>query len=98
MNELKEQILEKIEICEPSMYRVILMNDNYTTMDFVIMILMVVFHKTHDDAQNIMLDVHRNGRGVAGIYPFEIAETKTRQVEAMAEKHRFPLRCTLEEV
>lgn len=97
MNELKEQIRERVEVREPSMFRVILLNDNYTTMDFVIMILMVVFHKSHDDAQQVMLDVHRNGRGVAGIYPFEIAETKVRQVEAMAEKHRFPLRCTMEE-
>ncbi len=97
MNELKEQLLERIEVKEPSSYRVILINDNYTTMDFVIMILMVVFHRSHDEAQNIMFEVHKNGRGIAGVYPFEIAETKIKQVEAMAEKHCFPLRCTMEE-
>ncbi len=97
MNDLKEQVVEKIEVQEPSMYKVILMNDNFTTMDFVIMILMVIFHKTHDDAQHIMFEVHKNGRGLAGVYPFEIAETKIKQVEALAEKHRFPLRCSLEE-
>ena len=97
MSEFKEQILERVDVKEPSSYRVILINDNYTTMDFVIMILMVVFHRNHDEAQKIMFDVHKNGRGIAGVYPFEIAETKIKQVEAMAEKHCFPLRCTLEE-
>lgn len=97
MNELKEQILDKIDVREPSMYKVILMNDNYTTMDFVIMILMMVFHKTHDEAQKVMLQVHKDGKGIAGVYPFEIAETKIKHVEALAEKHRFPLRCAMEE-
>jgi len=97
MSQLKEQVLERLDVREPSMYRVIMINDHYTTMDFVIMVLMVVFHRSHDDAQRIMMDVHKNGQGLAGVYPYEVAETKVRQVEELAETHCFPLRCTMEE-
>jgi len=81
---------------EPEEYRVILLNDNYTTMDFVVEILMVVFHKPEEDAARIMLDVHRKGKGIVGIYPFDIAQTKTAQVHELARQYEFPLKCIIE--
>ena len=86
------------ELREPSMYRVLLHNDDYTTMDFVVDILMSIFRKTAEQATEIMLSVHRNGTGVAGVYPLEIAETKVMAVRTRAKQAEFPLRCTLEEV
>jgi len=80
----------------PSQWRVILHNDDYTTQEFVVMILKGVFRKAEAEAVRIMLDVHKRGKGVAGIYPHEIAETKVAQVKALAEQHEFPLLCTLE--
>ncbi|MBM9536811.1 ATP-dependent Clp protease adapter ClpS [Desulfobulbus alkaliphilus] len=81
---------------EPPLYRVLLHNDNYTTMDFVIMILQTVFHKGLDEATRIMLNVHHQGVGIAGIYTREIGETKVAVVHRMAKKHQFPLKCSLE--
>ena len=83
---------------EPEEYRVILLNDNYTTMEFVVEVLMQVFHKTQDDANKIMLDVHKKGRGTVGVFNFDIAQTKVNQVHAMAKQHEFPLRCIVEQV
>jgi len=80
----------------PRMWKVILHNDDYTTQDFVVGILRNVFRKTEAEAVRIMLDVHQRGKGVAGIYPFEVAETKVAQVKALAERDEFPLLCTLE--
>jgi len=76
---------------------VLLHNDDYTTMEFVVMVLQDVFHKTAAAATQIMLHVHRNGIGVAGVYTYEVAETKVAIVEAMARQHEFPLKCTMEE-
>ena len=84
------------EVSEPPMYRVMLLNDDYTTMDFVIRILMDVFSKSPEEATRIMFNVHEQGMGVCGIYPFEIAETKVETVHALAREHGFPLRCTME--
>ena len=81
----------------PPMYRVLLHNDDYTTMEFVVQVLQSVFHKTPADATQIMLHIHRNGIGVAGVYTYEVAETKVAVVEAMARQHEFPLKCTMEE-
>ncbi len=92
----KGEVLEQIQLEEPPMYKVILCNDDYTTMDFVVMVLMVIFHKDEQDAQRIMLNVHRKGCGLCGVYPYAIAETKVKQVELLSEKHKFPLRCTME--
>lgn len=82
---------------EPRMFRVILHNDHYTTMDFVVAVLMQVFHKTAAEAAKIMLDVHSKGAGVCGVYIYDIAVTKVSQVHQMARKQEFPLRCSYEE-
>ncbi len=84
------------KVKEPSMYRVLLLNDDYTTMDFVVEVLRFVFHKSLTDATRIMLNVHRKGVGMCGIYPFEVAETKVNTVEALARERGFPLKCTME--
>jgi ATP-dependent Clp protease adaptor protein ClpS len=85
-----------LRLSPPVQWKVILHNDDYTTQDFVVWILQSVFHKTEPDSVRIMLEVHRKGKGVAGIYPFDIADTKAAQVKAMAEAKEFPLLCTLE--
>ncbi len=82
---------------EPKMYKVLLHNDDYTTMDFVVYVLRTVFHRPEPEAVRIMLNVHRNGVGVAGVYTYEVAETRIAQVEALARQHEFPLRCSMEE-
>jgi len=97
MPHTKQELLEDLELKEPPMYKVILNNDDYTTMDFVVMVLMVIFHKNKDESTKIMMDVHKKGKGICGVYPYEIAETKIKQVDLVAEKHKFPLQCTLEE-
>ncbi|MGH7949774.1 MAG: ATP-dependent Clp protease adapter ClpS [Candidatus Binataceae bacterium] len=81
---------------KPPMYKVILLNDDYTPMEFVVEILKAVFHKPHAEATRIMLHVHQNGMGVAGVYPFEIAETKVRAVEELAKEALYPLKCVME--
>jgi len=86
------------EFREPKLYRVILINDDYTTMEFVIEILIVVFHKPAAEATRIMLDVHKNGKGFCGIYTYDIATTKIDRVHKLARKREFPLKCSLEEV
>ncbi len=84
------------ELREPSMYRVILHNDDFTTMDFVVMVLMEIFRKSADEAETIMLAVHEKGSGVCGVYPKEIAEFRVGQVLRRATEAGFPLRCTME--
>lgn len=81
----------------PPLYKVLLHNDDYTTMEFVVQVLQSVFHKSHAEATQITLHVHRTGIGVAGVFSHEIAETKVAVVEAMARKHEFPLKCSMEE-
>ena len=94
-SEVKERV--KIKKQEPVLYKVILLNDDYTTMDFVMHVLEMVFQKSPAEAYRIMMQVHRQGRGVAGVYPWEIAETKVDTVVAMARDAGFPLRAALEE-
>jgi ATP-dependent Clp protease adaptor protein ClpS len=81
---------------EPEEFRVILLNDHYTTMDFVVEILMDIFHKNLEDASRIMMDVHRKGKGTVGVYPYDIAQTRAEQVHAAARENEFPLRCIVE--
>lgn len=81
---------------KPPMYKVLLLNDDYTPMEFVVQLLQLVFHKPHADATRIMLHVHQNGVGVAGVYPFEIAETKVKTVDELAREHQYPLKCVME--
>jgi ATP-dependent Clp protease adaptor protein ClpS len=79
------------------MYKVYLLNDDYTSMDFVIDVLMTIFHKSYHDAERIMLEIHQKERGLCGVYSFEIAETKVMQVSKLAREQGFPLKCTMEE-
>ncbi len=81
---------------KPSMYKVIMLNDDYTPMEFVVMILERFFTKSHEEATQIMLHVHQKGVGVCGVYTYEIAETKVTQVMDLARQHQHPLQCTLE--
>jgi ATP-dependent Clp protease adaptor protein ClpS len=82
---------------EPPQYKVVLLNDDYTTMEFVVQVLETVFHKSPAEAYRIMMHVHLNGSGIAGVYPFEVAETKVETVTTIARQAEFPLRATLEE-
>lgn len=88
-------VFEKIDT--PKMYRVILHNDDYTTMEFVIEILEKIFDKNSQEANSIMLNVHKRGRGICGIYTYDIAVTKVAQVHELAVQNQFPLRCSYEE-
>ncbi len=81
---------------KPPLYRVFLLNDDYTSMEFVVEVLQAVFHKAPPEATAIMLHVHRRGKGLCGVYTLEIAETKTEKVHALAKEAGFPLRCDLE--
>jgi ATP-dependent Clp protease adaptor protein ClpS len=81
---------------KPSMYRVLLLNDDYTPMEFVVEILEVVFKKSRDDAVMIMLHVHQHGVGVCGVFTYEVAETKVAQVLDAARRNQHPLQCTME--
>lgn len=91
------ETLVEANLEEPTHCRVLLHNDDYTTMDFVVEILCAVFHKTQDEAVAIMLAVHEKGRGDCGVYPLEVAETKVSIVHGRARAAGFPLRCSLEE-
>jgi ATP-dependent Clp protease adaptor protein ClpS len=87
---------DKQKVSRPKRYKVLLLNDHYTTMEFVVEILIQVFRRSQADAVRIMLSVHENGMGVAGVYIKSIAETKVKTVHEMAREMEFPLRCTLE--
>ncbi|OGR31859.1 MAG: ATP-dependent Clp protease adaptor ClpS [Desulfuromonadales bacterium GWD2_61_12] len=81
---------------EPGRFRVLMHNDDYTTMEFVVQVLQKVFHKTTTEANQIMLSIHFRGVGVCGLYPYDIAETKVDRVHVLAREAGFPLRCSLE--
>ena len=84
------------DVEEPPMYKVMLLNDDYTTMEFVVEVLVYIFQKSLEEATRIMLNVHRSGIGVCGFYPYEIAETKVNAVETLARENGFPLKCIME--
>lgn len=88
---------EKTDLAKPKKYKVMLHNDDYTPMDFVVDILESIFSKDKIAAMQVMLNVHNLGRGVCGVYPFEIAETKTQRVHDLATEHEYPLKASMEE-
>ena len=102
MNEFESNLDERLaaeerqEVKSPPLYKVFLINDDYTTMEFVVQILEKVFHKPPVEAARIMLHVHKNGKGLAGVYSHEIAETKIAAVHELALRNSFPLKCAME--
>ena len=81
---------------KPSLYKVLLLNDDYTPMEFVVHVLQRLFNKDINEATEIMLHVHQNGVGICGVFTFEVAETKVTQVIDLARQHQHPLQCTME--
>ena len=95
-NKEEQQTSYSEELREPEQYRVVLLNDDFTTKDFVVAVLIAIFHKKHEDAHLIMEDVHRKGRGIVGSYTYDIAATRCMQVQEAARQSGFPLRCVME--
>lgn len=89
-------VLDKPKLQKPSMYKVLLLNDDYTTMEFVVHILEKFFYKTSVEASKIMLHVHQKGKGICGLYPYDIASTKVAQVTDYSRKNEMPLKCVME--
>lgn len=96
-NEIEVEISDEIDLEEPKKYKVFLLNDDYSTMDFVIDILVKIFKKQTNEATTIMLNIHNNGKGLCGIYTYEIAQTKVTQVKTVARQKGFPLKAIIEE-
>ncbi len=96
-DQVKTRTSKKTEIDPPKRYRVILLNDDYTTFDFVVKVLVNIFKKPVADAVKITNDVHKKGSGTCGIYPRDIAETKVEMVNSAGKEAGFPLRCEMEE-
>ena len=94
--EILNETKEELEIKEPGMYKVIIHNDDYTTMEFVIFILMRVFNKNNIEASKITMEVHKKQSGIAGIYTKDIAASKIKIAEALSKENKFPLRFTME--
>ncbi len=86
-----------LDLEEPQLFKVLLHNDDYTSMDFVVDVLTGIFHKTHAQAEQIMLQIHEKDKAICGIYSFEIAQTKAHQVKQKAKDNEFPLLATIEE-
>lgn len=89
---------KKVRTKRPSMYRVVLLNDDYTPMEFVVWVLETIFYKPTAEATRLMLDVHQKGKGICGVFTHDVARTKRVQVKAVAEKHQHPLECEIEKV
>lgn len=89
--------IERTRAKAPPLFKVLLLNDDFTPMDFVVVVLQTVFGMEREKATRVMLQVHREGRGVCGMYTREVASTKVGQVVDLARKHQHPLRCTMEE-
>lgn len=94
--DIEGDLATKTKVKKPARFKVILLNDDYTSMEFVVRILMTVFNKSNMESVEIMLAIHTGGRGVAGVYTREVAETKVGRVEIMAKSEGYPLRCILE--
>jgi ATP-dependent Clp protease adaptor protein ClpS len=99
MQHKDESVLEakKAKLKLPPMFKVLLLNDDYTPMEFVVLVLQKFFGMTRERATQVMLKVHREGMGVCGVYPRDVALTKVQQVAAYARKHQHPLQCVMEE-
>ena len=96
-NEIEIELNDELDLQEPNKYKVFLLNDDFSTMDFVIDVLVKVFRKSVDEASVIMLNIHNKGREICGTYSYEIAGTKVAQVKAMARENGFPLKAVMEE-
>lgn len=96
-NEIEIELNDDLDLQEPKKYNVFLLNDDYSTMDFVIDVLVRVFRKSIDEASVIMLNIHNNGKDLCGNYTYEIASTKVAQVKNMAREKGFPLKAVMEE-
>ena len=94
--QVKQETEAKQELKRPDMYRVVLLNDDYTPQEFVVWVLMKVFYKSNVESNKIMLDAHNHGKAIIGVYTFDIAKTKILQVKEIAEKNEHPLECILE--
>lgn len=99
MQHKDDSVLEakKAKVKLPPLYKVLLLNDDYTPMEFVVLVLQKFFGMTRERAAQVMLKVHREGMGVCGVYPRDVATTKVQQVAAYARKHQHPLQCVMEE-
>lgn len=95
-NGIKLATKTRVQTKKPSMYRVLILNDDYTPMEFVVLILERYFHKSREQATRIMLHVHQKGVGVCGVFTYEVAETKVAQVMDLARRNEHPLQCTME--
>jgi ATP-dependent Clp protease adaptor protein ClpS len=93
----EEELDLALELEQPQMFKVLLHNDDYTSMDFVVEILSGIFHKNQAQAEQIMLQIHEKGKAICGVYSFEIAQTKAQQVKQRAKQNEFPLLATIEE-
>lgn len=91
------EVIDEISLKEPKKYKVLLLNDDYTVMDFVVDVLMSIFHKSLQEAEAVMLEIHKKDRGLCGVYTHEIAETKVMQVHKRARESGFPLKAEMEE-
>ena len=98
MPNIEEELETRLALDEPKQYKVLLHNDDYTSMEFVVEVLMHIFHKSLAESEKIMLEIHHAGRGTCGIFTYEIAETKVHQVKQLAKTNGFPLLATMEEV
>ena len=96
-NEIEIELNDELDLQEPKKYKVFLLNDDFSTMDFVIDVLVKVFRKSVDEASVIMINIHNNGKEICGTYSYEIAGTKVAQVKAMAREKGFPLKAKMEE-
>ncbi|VYU11236.1 ATP-dependent Clp protease adaptor ClpS [Clostridium tertium] len=96
--ETNSRVIDKIEykIKKPKNYKVIMHNDDFTTMEFVVAVLNIIFNKRFEEANKIMMEVHENGRGVAGVYPYDIAVSKANKAMSMAKEEGFPFKLTVE--
>ena len=97
MPKIEEELDLALELEEPQMFKVLLHNDDYTSMDFVVEVLVGIFHKTRAQAEQIMLQIHEKDKAVCGVYSLEIAQTKAEQVKQRAKQNEFPLLATIEE-